>query len=296
VSIQITLTNKLKHLLTLQHVTLIHKLSNSILKLEDQYLIITGGNMAVVQELIDQINSEDFVDHISSEEIQAMYELLDKQFPIRLAGLMRQIYTKTNTQKQYVKILHDKDIVFAHGAAGTGKTHIAIAFGLNALQMKKVDKLVLSRPAIEAGEKLGFLPGGLQDKLDPYLRPLYDELLIWLEQDILEKYISQNRIEIAPLAYMRGRTFKNSWIILDEAQNTSCNQMKMFLTRLGYGSKMVITGDTSQIDIPNQVKSGLEDAIKRLRHLDSIGFVHFDRKSIIRHPMIQKILDAYDNY
>ena len=208
----------------------------------------------------------------------------------------RPIKPKTFGQKEYVDAIRDKMIVFGVGPAGTGKTYLAMAMAINAFKNNEVNKIILTRPAVEAGEKLGFLPGDLQSKVDPYLRPLYDALFDMLGAETYQKYVERGNIEVAPLAYMRGRTLDDSFIILDEAQNTTCEQMKMFLTRLGFNSKMVITGDITQIDLPRGAKSGLKDCIKILKNIDGIGCCRFDEKDVVRHKLVQDIIKAYAKY
>jgi phosphate starvation-inducible protein PhoH and related proteins len=205
------------------------------------------------------------------------------------------IIPRTKGQQKYIELLKNKDMVFCLGPAGTGKTYLAVAYGVYLLTSGKVEKIILSRPAVEAGEKLGFLPGDMKEKVDPYLRPLYDALYDMLPHEQLEKRFLSNDIEIAPLAFMRGRTLSNSFIILDEAQNATSSQMKMFLTRLGNGSKMVITGDPSQVDLVGHgVISGLTDATKKLFNIDEIGFIELDESDVVRHPLISKIVLAYN--
>lgn len=204
------------------------------------------------------------------------------------------IRVKTIGQKQYVDEIKKKDIVFGIGPAGTGKTYIAVVLAVAALKEGKIKRIVLTRPAVEAGESLGFLPGDLQEKVDPYLRPLYDALNEVLGPEQVAKTLERGLIEIAPLAYMRGRTLDDSFIILDEAQNTTPEQMKMFLTRLGFGSKMVITGDVTQIDLPRGKSSGLVEAQRILRSIEEIGFISFDEQDVVRHSLVQKIIVAYN--
>ncbi|UUZ96133.1 PhoH family protein [Paenibacillus sp. P25] len=204
------------------------------------------------------------------------------------------IRVKTIGQKQYVNEIKKKDIVFGIGPAGTGKTYIAVVLAVSALKEGKVKRIVLTRPAVEAGESLGFLPGDLQEKVDPYLRPLYDALNDVLGPEQVLKSLERGLIEIAPLAYMRGRTLDDSFIILDEAQNTTPEQMKMFLTRLGFGSKMVITGDVTQVDLPRGKKSGLVEAQRILRGIEEIGFIAFAEQDVVRHALVQKIIMAYN--
>lgn len=208
----------------------------------------------------------------------------------------RPIKPKTIGQKNYIDQIRKKMIVFGIGPAGTGKTYLAMAMAVTAFKNDEVSKIILTRPAIEAGEKLGFLPGDLQSKVDPYLRPLYDALYQIMGPESYLKNTEKGLIEVAPLAYMRGRTLDNSFIILDEAQNTTPAQMKMFLTRIGFGSKVIITGDLTQKDLPKDAKSGLEEAIKVLGKIDDIGFCKLTSQDVVRHPLVQKIVKAYDDY
>ena len=203
---------------------------------------------------------------------------------------------KTLGQKKYIDMINSNTIVFGVGPAGTGKTYLAVAMAVKAFRAKEVNRIILTRPAVEAGEKLGFLPGDLQQKVDPYLRPLYDALFDMLGADSFQKYQEKGNIEVAPLAYMRGRTLDDSFIILDEAQNTTPEQMKMFLTRLGFGSKIVVTGDITQIDLPDGKKSGLVEVIKILKNVDDIKTVKFSEKDVVRHKLVQDIIKAYDKY
>ena len=206
------------------------------------------------------------------------------------------IKPKTLGQKNYIKNIRDKMIVFGIGPAGTGKTYLAMAMAINAFKNDEVSKIILTRPAIEAGEKLGFLPGDLQSKVDPYLRPLYDAMYQIMGAESYLRNAEKGLIEVAPLAYMRGRTLDNAFIILDEAQNTTPAQMKMFLTRIGFGSKVVVTGDLTQKDLPSGTNSGLEQAIKVLGNIEDIGFSYLTNQDVVRHPLVQKIVKAYDVY
>ncbi len=206
------------------------------------------------------------------------------------------VKTKTIGQKKYVESMKENTIVFGIGPAGTGKTYLAVARAVTALRNKEVSRIILTRPAVEAGEKLGFLPGDLQNKVDPYLRPLYDGMYEMLGPDSFLKNQERGVIEVAPLAYMRGRTLDNAFIILDEAQNTTPEQMKMFLTRIGYGSQAIITGDITQIDLPDGKKSGLKVAKKVLGDIEGIAFCEFSEKDVVRHPLVQKIIKAYEKY
>ena len=203
---------------------------------------------------------------------------------------------KTINQRIYLDAIEKHDLAFGIGPAGTGKTYLAVAMGVNALLSKQVSRIILTRPAVEAGEKLGFLPGTLQEKIDPYLRPLYDALFEMLDADKVEKFLERNVIEVAPIAFMRGRTLNDSFIILDEAQNSTPEQMKMVLTRQGFNSKMVITGDITQIDLPAGRGSGLIDAMEVLRGIEEISFVMFDERDVVRHTLVQKIIRAYDRH
>ncbi len=206
------------------------------------------------------------------------------------------IKAKTLGQKKYIEAIKNNTIVFGIGPAGTGKTYLAVALAVNAFRSKQVNRIILTRPAVEAGEKLGFLPGDLQQKVDPYLRPLYDALFDMLGAENFQKYQERGNIEVAPLAYMRGRTLDDSFIILDEAQNTTPEQMKMFLTRLGFGSKIVVTGDITQIDLPDGKKSGLVEVIKILKSVEDIETVKFTQKDVVRHRLVQDIIKAYEKY
>ena len=203
---------------------------------------------------------------------------------------------KTLGQKYYIKSMRNKDVVFGIGPAGTGKTYLAVAMAVNAFKKKDVQKIILARPAVEAGERLGFLPGDLQDKVDPYLRPLYDALYDILGRDTALRLKEKEIIEVVPLAYMRGRTLDNSFIILDEAQNTTREQMKMFLTRMGFGSKVVVTGDVTQIDLPRGKTSGLTEAVRVLKGVDDIDFCFLKDTDVVRHELVKKIINAYDKY
>ncbi len=208
----------------------------------------------------------------------------------------RRIAPKTINQRRYLEAIDANDIVFGVGPAGTGKTYLAMAQAVSYLVNKKVSRIILARPAVEAGEKLGFLPGDLTEKVNPYLRPLYDALYDMLDVERVARYLERGTIEIAPIAFMRGRTLNDSFVILDEAQNTTSEQMKMFLTRLGFGSKAVITGDITQIDLPTGRPSGLIEAIKVVGNIDGIEFVHFDDRDVVRHKLVQQIVKAYESY
>jgi len=206
----------------------------------------------------------------------------------------KSVLPKSANQKRYIEALETFDMVFAIGPGGTGKTYLAVALAVSALLSKQVNRIILARPAVEAGERLGFLPGTLQEKVDPYMRPLYDALHDLLEADKLENYLEKGIIEIAPLAFMRGRTLNDSFVILDEAQNTTSEQMKMFLTRLGFNSKAVITGDVTQIDLPDARKSGLVEAIEVVGNIEGIALIYFDERDVVRHSLVQRIIKAYE--
>ena len=217
--------------------------------------------------------------------VDAMLTLTAKGRPVR---------PKTLGQKEYLNSIRKNAITFGVGPAGTGKTYLAVAMAVKAFKSKEVTRIILTRPAVEAGEKLGFLPGDLQNKVDPYLRPLYDGLYDMLGPETFQKLQEKQSIEVAPLAYMRGRTLDDAFIILDEAQNTSPEQMKMFLTRMGVGSKVVVTGDVTQIDLPDKARSGLVDALSVLKNVEGIGRVYFSEKDVVRHRLVQQIVKAYD--
>ncbi len=215
---------------------------------------------------------------------------------IAIKTMKKNIKPYSPIQGEYMQKLQQHDLVFALGPAGTGKTYIAVAMAVAQFISGRVEKIILSRPAVEAGEKLGFLPGDLKDKVDPYLRPLYDALFDMIPAEKLARHMDNGEIEVAPLAFMRGRTFSNAFVILDEAQNTTATQMKMFLTRMGENSRMVATGDLSQTDLPKDVKSGLGDAVRKLEGIDGIGLVRFSDKDVVRHSLAKKIIQAYDEW
>jgi phosphate starvation-inducible protein PhoH and related proteins len=208
----------------------------------------------------------------------------------------RTVQPKSTNQRRYLEAIEKHDMVFGIGPAGTGKTYLAVAMAISALLAKRVNRIILARPAVEAGERLGFLPGTLQDKIDPYLRPLYDALYDMLDPERVERYLEKNVIEIAPIAFMRGRTLNDSFVILDEAQNTTSEQMKMFVTRLGFNSKAVITGDVTQIDLPSARRSGLLEAADVLKSVQGLAFVYFDEADVVRHHLVQRIIRAYDEH
>ncbi len=243
---------------------------------------------------------------LNDQQVRYMLTLVDENAESALAQLSRDslgltakgkpVKPKTLGQKRYTDAIAKNTVVLGIGPAGTGKTYLAVAMAVSALRRKEVSRIILTRPAVEAGEKLGFLPGDLQSKIDPYLRPLYDALFDMLGNDVYQKYMERGDIEIAPLAYMRGRTLDDSFIILDEAQNTTPEQMKMFLTRLGFNSKMVVTGDITQIDLPDGKRSGLKDAIRILDGVEDIAICRFSEKDVVRHQLVQRIIAAYEKF
>ena len=247
---------------------------------------------------LNDVLSEQTVDYVIQmikEERDGELESLSSDC-ICLTSRGKPIKAKTVGQKNYVEAIRKNTVTLGVGPAGTGKTFLAVAMAVKALRAKEVNRIILTRPAVEAGEKLGFLPGDLQNKIDPYLRPLYDALYELLGADVYARYLEKNTIEIAPLAYMRGRTLDDSFIILDEAQNTTSEQMKMFLTRLGFNSKAVVTGDLTQTDLPFGKKSGLLTAVKILDKIDDIAIHHFTEMDVVRHKLVRKIIMAYDKY
>ena len=223
-------------------------------------------------------------------------ELKVMEKEIKIKTPKKSIVPRGNNQRSYIKSINQNDINFGIGPAGTGKTYLAVASAVDALLNEKVDRIILMRPAVEAGEKLGFLPGDLSQKVDPYLRPLYDALYEMLGIERTEKYLEKGIVEIAPLAYMRGRTLNNSFIIVDESQNTTKEQMKMILTRMGFGSYLLINGDLTQIDLPKNIESGLAHAVRVVNDTEDIGVVNFDSKDTVRHPLVRKIIDAYKRF
>lgn len=257
----------------------------------------------VIQNLKDSLKRQSSLDErdiaYSIQLVKAGVEdsistLLDD--PIVYTELGKPIKPKTLGQKRYLDLMRENDVVFGIGPAGTGKTYMAMAMAVQAFKSKEVKRIILTRPAVEAGENLGFLPGDLQMKVDPYLRPLYDALFEIMGYENFNKYLERGLIEVAPLAYMRGRTLDNAYVILDEAQNTTNEQMKMFLTRLGYGSKAIITGDITQIDLPKGKKSGLVTVLKILKNVRGVGIANLGRNDIVRHPLVQRIIQAYERY
>ena len=249
-------------------------------------------DIAKTRDIIDVQTVKYIISLVGDDYQSNVAKALDECVCITASG--KPIKPKTISQKKYVESISKNVVTFGVGPAGTGKTYLAVALAVNALKNKIVSKIVLTRPAVEAGESLGFLPGDLQNKVDPYLRPLYDALFDMLGPDVYLKYMEKGVIEVAPLAYMRGRTLENCFIILDEAQNTTIEQMKMFLTRFGFNSKIVVTGDVTQVDLPRGKTSGLIHALKILQDIDSIGIHKFDKRDIVRHALVQKIVEAYE--
>jgi len=271
--------------------------------------IIASGeekNLERFEEFMEKISSYFEVGHILSPQdvrnLAVGFKVeKEEKYPetgdvILFSYRKKPIMAKTPTQKLYVQTIKENDITFGVGPAGTGKTYLAMAVAVAYLKQQKVNRIILTRPAVEAGEKLGFLPGSLEEKVDPYLRPLYDALYDMVDPDKVVSMIEKKVVEVAPLAFMRGRTLNDAFIILDEAQNTTKEQMKMLLTRIGFGSKVVITGDITQIDLPKTAESGLIEAIKVLQNVKGIGFVQFSDKDVVRHPIVQRIIQAYDKY
>ena len=292
-----------------EHLKLIERTLNVTLISRDGSLKILGtdGSATQAKKLIEELvtlagkgntitrQNVTYALSLAMEERNQVLTEIDKDFICNtIQG--RPIKPKTLGQKEYVEQIRKKMIVFGIGPAGTGKTYLAMAMAVTAFRNEEVSRIILTRPAIEAGEKLGFLPGDLQSKVDPYLRPLYDALYQIMGADSFAKNMERGLIEVAPLAYMRGRTLDNAFIILDEAQNTTPAQMKMFLTRIGFGSKVIVTGDASQKDLPSGTRSGLDVAIQELKKVDGISFCELTSKDVVRHPLVQKIVQAYDEY
>ena len=273
---------------------------NNVLKISGEPDQITGADN-VLNQLIALVNQGE---NLTEQQLNYAIELSRESPSLSVANMDTDIIchttngkpvtAKTFGQQNYVKMMRDKMIVFGVGPAGTGKTYLAMAMAITAFKNDEVGRIILTRPAIEAGEKLGFLPGDLQSKVDPYLRPLYDALYQIMGAESFQKNSEKGLIEVAPLAYMRGRTLDNAYIILDEAQNTTPAQMKMFLTRIGFGSKVVVTGDETQKDLSPGTLSGLEDALRVLRNVDEIGVCKLTSKDVVRHPLVQKIVKAYE--
>ena len=293
-----------------ENVRLIEKEFGVALVVRDSELKITGDDpeavdkaTRTVQSLLTLIGSGE---NLTEQNVRYCIRMVGEDSEDKVARLAgdvicitskgKPIKPKTVGQRTYCDNIKDNTITIGVGPAGTGKTYLAVAMAVNAFRAQQVNRIILTRPAVEAGEKLGFLPGDLQQKVDPYLRPLYDALFDMLGAETYQKYLERGNIEVAPLAYMRGRTLDDSFIILDEAQNTSREQMKMFLTRMGFGSKVVITGDVTQIDLPADKTSGLKEAIRVLKNVEGIGICELTDQDVVRHVMVQRIIKAYDDY
>lgn len=278
------------------------------LKISEEGILISGSdiNIESVGKLIESLDTHTLSgNEVTDQDLDYLLSNLQKikqdniskikDYVICYNSKGKPLKPKTVNQRNYVEMINKNDIVFGIGPAGTGKTYLAMAMAINAFRNNEVDRIILTRPAVEAGESLGFLPGDLQEKIDPYLRPIYDAMFDILGYENFEKFKDRGLIEVAPLAYMRGRTLDNAYIILDEAQNTTNEQMKMFLTRIGYGSKAIVTGDITQVDLPRGKKSGLLVATNILRNIKGISFLEFEKTDVVRHPLVQKIIGAYEN-
>jgi phosphate starvation-inducible PhoH-like protein len=284
--------------------------TGAILVLRGQELLLTGKSQEVIGQAIELVRSLETLwmrgNIISTADILTAREALESDRLDELQGLHRDILAKTRRgqeiraksfpQRDYIQDIRQRDLTFCTGPAGTGKTYLAVVLAVQELLANHFEKLILTRPAVEAGEKLGFLPGDLQQKIDPYLRPLYDAINEFIDPEKVPNLIERGAIEVAPLAYMRGRTLNNAFIIVDEAQNTTPAQMKMVLTRLGFNSRMVITGDITQTDLPLNQKSGLEVSLKILANVEGIAIRKLTQKDVVRHPLVQRIVAAYDEY
>jgi phosphate starvation-inducible PhoH-like protein len=297
--------SNLERLEQLLHVTLVSR---------GNMISITGhkrdieATEQVLQSLYKQIESgAEIVDADVDAAVRLIPPVLDNKKPkgrdgqeleadVYIRTLKKTIAPYTHVQANYMRTLYDNELVFALGPAGTGKTYIAVAMAVYQLINKKVERIILSRPAVEAGEKIGFLPGDIKDKIDPYMRPLYDALFDMMPAERVQQHMDNGEIELAPLAFMRGRTFSNAFVILDEAQNTTRTQMKMFLTRMGERSRILITGDLSQIDLPKDIKSGLADCIPKIEGIPGIDVIRFSDGDVVRHPLAKKIVQAYDEW
>jgi len=292
-----------------ENIKIIEKQFNVSITERNNLIKISGGDketeyaLSAVETLLEIYKNEGVID---VQKVNYVCSLIYENSGERIVSLSSStvcvtasgkiIKAKTIGQAEYIESMVKNTVVFGIGPAGTGKTYLAVAAAVNELRNKNVKRIILTRPAIEAGEKLGFLPGDLQTKIDPYLRPLYDALYDMLGAETCQSYIEKGIIEIAPLAYMRGRTLDDSFIILDEAQNTTCEQMKMFLTRIGFSSKAVVTGDVTQIDLPRDKMSGLKEAQKVLKDIEGIDIKYLSDKDVVRHPLVQKIIVAYEKY
>lgn len=285
----------------------IEKLSGCSIHSVGNEICFEGENVFIVERTLQNlIRISETGGEVYTNLIELLYYEIERNLDIDLNTVLtsnieihkiKKVFNpRSVNQGLYIQLLRERDIIFSYGPAGTGKTFIAIAFALNELLNKRYNKIILTRPVVEAGENLGFLPGDYIQKINPYLIPLFDSINSILTTEINAKLMSQNLIEIAPLAYMRGRTFNNSIVILDEAQNTTYTQMKMFLTRLGENSKLIITGDITQVDLPKKIKSGMVEGLRIVSEVSDIGIVEFQEKDVVRHPLVKKIINAYDKY
>jgi phosphate starvation-inducible PhoH-like protein len=265
-----------------EKVALVDRLVSDYLQLRSEGVRFSNGDMKSIIRII------------SEDESQSLRGVMSKS--AQLVVGRRAVTPKTLNQKRYVDSIENNDLIFGIGPAGTGKTYLAVSMAVRALLDKRVNRIVLTRPAVEAGERLGFLPGTLQEKIDPYLKPLYDALYDMLDVERVDRHLERGVIEIAPIAFMRGRTLNDAFVILDEAQNTTPEQMKMFVTRIGYNSKAIVTGDVTQIDLPTGRLSGLIEAERVLAGVHGIDFVHFNERDVVRHPLVQRIVRAYESY
>ncbi len=265
-----------------EHVQLVERLVEDYAQLRTEGVRFSNGDLKSIIRIISEDTSQSLRGVVSSSK--------------SLQAGKRNVAPKTLNQKLYIEAIEKHDMVFGIGPAGTGKTYLAVSMAVRALLEKKISRIVLTRPAVEAGERLGFLPGTLQEKIDPYLKPLYDALYDMLDVERVDRNVERGVIEIAPIAFMRGRTLNDSFVILDEAQNTTTEQMKMFLTRIGYGSKAVITGDITQIDLPIGKMSGLIEARNVISGVEGIWFIYFNERDVVRHPLVQRIVRAYESY
>ena len=285
------------------NLSIIEKINNVKIQYRGNRIRISGNKKSVFEtkdtilDLFQEAKNGANIDEDKIRDTRSLSKINmseERKMDLYIQTKKRKIIPRTNNQKNYFNLLEKKNIVFAIGPAGTGKTYIAVAKAVSALLDGKVNKIILSRPAVEAGEKLGFLPGDLKEKVDPFLRPIYDALYSMLPFEQVEKKILNNIIEIAPIAFMRGRTLEDCFIILDEAQNTTQTQMKMFLTRLGKNSQMVVVGDITQIDLVSERESGLKHALKKLKKINDIGFIELNEKDVVRHDLVKKIINAYE--
>lgn len=287
----------------------IESLFNVTLRTNGNQILVDGepDDVARAERVLDQLAEMIRDGHqITSADVKTAANLVSEDATVEVKAFIskevalqsgkKQVVAKSRNQKRYLEAIEQHDIVFGVGPAGTGKTYLAMAQAVAALLAKRVSRIILARPAVEAGEKLGFLPGDLQEKVNPYLRPLYDALYDMLDTERVERLIERGTIEIAPIAFMRGRTLNDAFVILDEAQNTTTEQMMMFLTRLGFGSKAVVTGDVTQIDLPAGRMSGLVQALRVVEKVDGVSIVYFDERDVIRHPLVQRIVKAYEQF